>query len=87
MSLLESFWLGDDATGGVGAVSCGLGDESEGDADAVEFVIAHGDTWNAVGTVTIAFAAAAAALSLTVPGRVGVGVDVVGAPPSGGLRT
>ena len=61
MSVLEFSWLGDDAaTGGVGAVLCGLGDESEGDADTVEFVIAHGGTWDGVDTATIAFAAAAA---------------------------
>ena len=61
MSVLEFSWLDDNAAiGGAGAVLCDLGDESEGDADAVEFVIARGGTRNGVGTADFAFAFAAA---------------------------
>ncbi len=54
MSVLGFSWLGDDvATGDVGEVLCILGDESGGDADAVEFVITHGGTWKDVGTADV----------------------------------
>jgi hypothetical protein len=67
MSVLEFSWLDDNAaTGGAGAVLCDLGDESEGDADAVEFVIVRGGTRNGVGTAAFAFAFAAAVVVVVV---------------------